>query len=196
MERHSESGFSLVEMLVSLTLLLMALSGLAGLLIQSSRVNRSEQMWAEVQGNARNTMSMVVQRLRSAGWDPQNAGLSIVTLDPDLSDNVSELEIFADLDQDGDTDGTDEQTLIRHSGDTVEWRRTGNVADPFEVLAVDITNDEDGDGTPEPMFVPDSVSNPTRIRIQITAATPVPDPVTRQFYRYTVRNDVTLRKKV
>jgi prepilin-type N-terminal cleavage/methylation domain-containing protein len=190
-----QKGFSLVEMLVSVTVLMLALSGLATLLIQNARINKSQRMTAEVQANARNTLSMVVQKLRSAGWDPTNAGIATVNLDADLTDLVSEIEVFADINEDGDTDDADEQILIRHVGPTrqIVWRPTSDNTDPFIILSGDISNDADGDGTIEPMFVPDATP-PTRITVQITAQSPAPDPTSRQFIRYTVSSDVVLRK--
>ena len=66
------------------------------------RVVAEQQMTVEVQGNARNCVSMIVQELRSAGWNPLNAGgIPAVVTDQDLSDSISEIEIFADLDEDG-----------------------------------------------------------------------------------------------
>ena len=193
--RRGQEGFSLLEMLVSITVLLLAMAGLSSLLIQNARVNKSQQMTVEVQANARNCLSMIVQRLRSAGWDPLNQGtFSPVILDQDLADNVDELEVFADLDMDGLTDSDDEQVLIRHVGNQVVWRRTNDVNDPFIVLAANITNDADGDGVSEPMFVPDLTPDPTRIRVTITAQSPAPDPTSGEFIRYTVSSDVTLRK--
>jgi prepilin-type N-terminal cleavage/methylation domain-containing protein len=199
-----EAGFTLIEMLVSLTILLLAMAGLASLLIQNSRINKSEQMTVEVQGNARNTLSMVVQKLRSAGWDPKNWGIPTVRLDGAIpgsstADTISEIEIFADLDEVGTSaadacDGVDEQMHVRHVGGQVIWRRTNNVNDPFIVVANNISNDANGDGTIEPMFVVDDPADPTRITVQITARSPVVDPVTRDFIRYTVSSDVVLRK--
>ena len=195
MIRGNQKGFSLIEMLVSLAVMMLAMSGLATLMIQNARINKSQRMTAEVQANARNTLSMIVQRLRSAGWDPTNSGLGTITLDTDTSDANSEIEVFADLNEDGDTDDADEQTLIRHNGATgqVAWRPTNDVNDPFIVLSGDISNDADGDGNIEPMFVPNTVP-PTRITVQITAQSPAPDPTSGQFIRYTVSSDVVLRK--
>ena len=68
-----ERGFSLLELLVSVAVLTLALSGLATLLIQNARINKAQRMTVEAQANARNTLSMVVQALRSAGWDPLRA---------------------------------------------------------------------------------------------------------------------------
>jgi hypothetical protein len=42
--------------------------------------------------------------------------------------------------------------------------------------------------------VPDSTTDPQRITVQITAQSPVIDPVTRDFTRYTVSSDVYIRK--
>ena len=191
--RHSQQGFSLIELLVSLTILLLASSGLASLMVQNSRINKSQQMTAEIQANARNCLEMIVAQLRSAGWDPMATGLPVVALDPD-PDAISSIEVFADLNDSGAIDAAGEQVLIRHIDDRVEWRLDGDTSTPFVVLAVNISNDADGDGTVEPMFVADSTADPTRITVQITAQSPVIDPVTREFLRYTVRSDVVLRK--
>ncbi len=80
------------------------------------------------------------------------------------------------------------------SGDQLVWRRSPT--DPYIVLARDITNDSDGDGIAEPMFVPDSAVDPTRITVRITARSPVPDPRSGGFVRYTVSTDVVLRSSL
>lgn len=194
MNARRQGGFSMVEMLVSLTILVVAMTGLASLLIHNSKVNKAQQMTAEVQSNARNCLSMLVQKLRSAGWDPKNMGINTVTTDTDLGDNVSEITVFMDLDKDGFTTTNDEEVLIRHINNQVQWRRTPTSA--FIVLANNISNDADGDGTIEPMFVPDATPDPTRITVQITARSPVPDPISGEFIRYTVSSDVVLRKEI
>jgi prepilin-type N-terminal cleavage/methylation domain-containing protein len=202
MTQHDSRGFSLLELLVSMTVLLMVMIGVAGMLIQNSQINRVEQMTVEAQSNARNCLAMVVAKLRSAGWDPLNVNIPTVALDPDLGDDISEIEVFADLNKDGETDGTvtddddGEQILIRHFKNQVEWRPSADVGDPFVVLARNISNDADGDGTPEPMFVPDSTVDPERITVQITAQSPKADSRTGQFVRYTVTSQVVLRKEI
>lgn len=203
--RRHEAGFTLVEMLVSVVILLLAMAGLASLLIQNSRINKSEQMTVEVQGNARNTLSMIVQKLRSAGWDPKNYGIPTVRLDGAIpgsstTDDISEIEIFADLDEapvgsiPDATTADGEQILIRHVNNQVVWRMTYDPNDPFVIVSDNISNDANGDGTIEPMFTPDSTVSPTQVTVQITAQSPVVDPVTGDFIRYTVRSDVVLRK--
>jgi len=190
----NQRGFSLIEFMISMTLILVCLAGLTRMTLQNSRINKSQQLTAEVQSNARNCLALVVQTIRSAGWDPMNAGVGALALDPDTSDDVSEIEVFADMDEDGATTSMGEQILIRHSGDEIAWRRSSDTNQPFVVLATNISNDADGDGNLEAMFPPDSVVNPTSVTVQITAESPVPDPVSGDTIRYTVSSDVILRK--
>jgi prepilin-type N-terminal cleavage/methylation domain-containing protein len=193
---RDEAGFSLLELLVSLALLSMVMGGVAGLLVQNSKINRAEQMSAEIQSNARSCLSMIVQTLRSAGWDPRNAGFSAVALDPSPTNSNNYIEVFADLNEDGDTSDAGEDVTIRWTSSRIEWRQTSDTTQPYVILADSISNDADGDGTAETMFVADSMSNPTRITVRITAQSPVPDPRTGQYIRYTVASEIVLRKKL
>jgi hypothetical protein len=102
--------------------------------------------------------------------------------------------MFADFDEDKLTSSSGEQVTIRHIGDRIEWRLTGDGSSPFQVVSIGITNDADGDGLVEPMFQPDDPTDPSVITVQITARSPVPDPRNGEFIRYTLRNEVTLRK--
>ena len=87
-------------------------------------------------------------------------------------------------------------SIIRHQNGRVEWRSTNNVSAPFTIMAANISNDADGDGTIEPMFVPDSTTDPTRVTVQVTAEAPMPDPLSGEAIRYTVSSDVVLRKRL
>jgi len=190
----SQRGFTLVEMLVGLTLLLIVMAASLGLVVQNSRINKSQQMAVAVQSDARTCLAMIVQKLRTAGWDPTGAGIQVVRLDTTPGDGIEEIEVFADLDNDGATGGTDEQVLIRFIADRIEWRRSATGS--FEIMAEGISNDADGDGTPEPMFTPDSTPNPTRIVVRVTAESAVPSPVTGSPIRYTLASDLALRKRL
>jgi prepilin-type N-terminal cleavage/methylation domain-containing protein len=192
LKTKSQAGFTLIELLVGATIMLMVLAGVTGLLIRNSRLNKSQHIRTTVQSDVRSCVAMIVQALRSAGWDPAGATFAPVVLDSDPNDGVSEIEVFADLDGDGFTTGPDEQILIRHVADRIEWRR--GVSGSFEILAVDISNDADDDGTVEPLFVPNPTTDPTSILVRVTGESPVPDPLTGQPHRYTVASEVALRK--
>ena len=191
MRTRDIGGFTMVEALVAMTLLMTVMTGVATMMIQSSRLNKTQHMKAQVQADARVCLSMMIQRMRSAGWDPLDIGFDGVVLDSDDSDDVSEIVIRADLNDDGDIDDDGESLTIRHEDDRVAWRLS-DAAD-FVTLAVNITNDADGDGTPEPMFVPDA-DPPQRITVTITARSAALHPITKEFIRYTVSSDVVLRE--
>ena len=188
----SQRGFSLVEMLVGMTVLLFVMAGAMGLIVHNSRINKSQQMAVAMQSDVRTCMSMIIQKMRTAGWDPTGAGIQVVRLDSTPGDGIEEIEVYADLDNDGATTGTGEQVLIRFIEDRIEWRRSA--AGSFEIMAVGISNDADGDGTAEPMFTPDSTTDPTRILVQVTAESPFADPITGSRIRYTLSSDLALRK--
>jgi len=190
----SERGFSLVELMISTAIMLVAMAGIAGLLVQNSQVARGEQMSAQVQASARSCLGMIVQVVRSAGWDPTNDGFPALTLDAAPTTTSNFIEVFADLNEDGDKDDADEAVLIRWNGTRIEWRKSST--GPFVILADFIDNDADGDGTPETMFVPNSMTAPTSVTIRITARSPVVDPQTGNFIRYTVSSEVTLRDAI
>ncbi|HUD72713.1 MAG TPA: prepilin-type N-terminal cleavage/methylation domain-containing protein [Dongiaceae bacterium] len=194
--RRREAGFTMAEMAVSLAIFCLAMGGLSELLIHNSQINRTEQMRTEVQSNARNCLSMIVATLRSAGWDPRNTGLQAVVLDPLPTDSVNFIEVLADLNEDGDTDDPNERILIRHINDRIEWRTSSDTSQPYVTLAENITNDSDGDGVEEAMFVPDSLSHPTRVLVRITARSPSVDPRRGDYLRYTVSSEVVLRRNL
>jgi prepilin-type N-terminal cleavage/methylation domain-containing protein len=186
-----QKGFTLLEMMISLCLFCFCVIAIATFLLDSTRLNRRQQMAMTIQADARNCLEMVTNVMRSAGWDPRKAGFTAVTLnaiDPASADHI---EIRADLNEDGVISAADEDVLIRLNGNNLEWRKTAG--GQFVVLASDITNDENGDGNAEMMFTPDSVTNPTKVTVKITAQSPVPDSRTGKYVRYTVTDVVALR---
>ncbi len=189
---RSQKGLSMIELLVSVTILLVCLTALATTLIQNARINRSQQMSLQVQSDARNCLAMIVPVVRTAGWDPMNLGIPTAV----VGVGGSQIQVFADINEDGDTDDADEDVTIRFVGSRIEWRKTSDVSQPFVILSEGITNDADGDGTAEPMFTADSGTDPTRITVRITARSPVPDPRGGGYLRYTMQSDAIFRGKV
>lgn len=189
---RSQKGLSMIELLVSVAILSIVLTALAVTLIQNARINRGQQMALQVQSDARNCLSMIVPVLRTAGWDPLNVGIPTAV----VGGGGDEIQVFADLNEDGDTDDPEEDVTIRFLGTRIEWRQTSDTSQPFVILSEGITNDADGDGTAEPMFTADSGSNPTRITVKITARSVAPDPRSGSYLRYTVQSDAIFRGKV
>lgn len=192
----NQKGFSLLEVLVSLTIVLVCVSAAATMTVDGSRRTKARQMELTTQADVRNTLGLIESTLRSAGWDPANAGFQGVVLDSTPSGPDNFIEALADLNEDGDTDDDGEHVTFRHHDGRIEWKRTSDVSEPFVPVAENITNDANGDGTIEPMFVPDSTSNPTRITVTITGQAPARDPATGRFLRCTLTSDVVLRGRL
>ena len=194
MSRRREAGFSLVEGMIALALLAVSMAILGSILVGSMRANRMQRTQAELQESARTAMSIITQSLRTAGWNPlQVSGFTKLTASPSGSTAVNEVTINADLNGDGTLNGTEEMIDIRHAGDRIEWRRPLVTGAAFETLAVDITNDSDGDGTAEPMFTLSSATAPRTVVVQITAQSQMRDLQSGEFQRYVVRSTVDLR---
>jgi len=186
-------GFTLLETLVSLAVLTLTLGALATMLIESARVNRTQQNTAQIQADARSCLNIIVQHLRSAGWDPTGLDFDAVTPDQDLTDGVSWIEFRADLNGDGDLADDFEQVVIRHLGSQVEWRTSP--AGDFVVMASNITNDADGDGTPEPMF--EVSGDPAQtVYVAITAEAEELNSHTGEPIRFTVASEIDLRSRL
>lgn len=193
-ERDTTAGFTLVEVLVSLAILGVVTGIMASLLVQNSRLNKKQLLQIEAQSSARTTLSLVVQILRTAGWDPRLVGFAPVALDSNLSDSVNYITVFADLNADGDTNDTDENVTIRQTNGRVELKRTA--AGSYEVVGANISNDANGDGTAEQMFTPDSTSNPTRVTVSVTSTALGVNPENGAAIRYTVTSNVLLRNAI
>ena len=189
---RAQRGFTLAEILVSMTLMMVAFSAAAPLVIQNAQINKAQQMAMASLSDARGSLNLIVNTLRTTGWDPRNLGFAPLALDPDPNtDNF--ITVFADLTGDNDILDDGEAVTIRHTSNRLEWRRVSDPNQPFVVLAENVTNDEDGNGTAEPMFTPDSATNPQRITVKITTRSAQRDPRTMQYLRFTVRSDVYLR---
>ena len=85
--QSSESGFSLVEMMISITIGLMIIVALLGVLTSNARNSKSNDRTAELQINGRYALDQLKRELRHAGYrgytnvtqDPQTATLSVTT---------------------------------------------------------------------------------------------------------------------
>jgi prepilin-type N-terminal cleavage/methylation domain-containing protein len=185
----SERGFTLVEMLISLAIFSVVATMVAKTVVDGAKLTKTEQMTIAAQSDARNCVSLIEQAIRTAGWDPRNAGFAGIQLQlPAVAAN-NWIEVFSDLDENGTTVGDGEDVTIRLNGTKLEWKKSTGGA--FEILSPNITNDSAG--AQEPMFTPDSITTPTRITVKVTARSPVPDPRTGRYIRATISTDVVLR---
>jgi len=188
-----QRGHTMIELMVSLGVLALIMSAAGPLLIDNARVNKSKQMAMAAQMEARNAMTMITNQIRSAGWDPRKIGFARLGLDPDPNGTDNYIQIFGDFNADNDLLDAGESITVRHNVNVIEWRTVADPNVPFVTIANNVTNDEDGNGTTEHMFTPNSIVNPSRVTVKITTRSAEPDPITRNFYRYTLSSDVILR---
>lgn len=98
MRRRDETGMTLVELLVAIWISAIVGLALSTILFSSTRVGSRTSRRAEVQGAARQTLSLVCTELRQAGADPRIPPSGIAGLV--WADSVS-IRVRADLNGDG-----------------------------------------------------------------------------------------------
>src|SRR5271163_1637314 len=72
-----ENGFSLIELMVSITILIIVMAGVTGVIIQAQRVTGGIALEANLQQNLRAGMHFLVRDLLQAGEGIPEAGISI-----------------------------------------------------------------------------------------------------------------------
>ncbi|MCD6399949.1 prepilin-type N-terminal cleavage/methylation domain-containing protein [candidate division WOR-3 bacterium] len=117
--KNRESGFTLVELLIAMTIGLLILAALSStFLIQRKTYDVQEQIVEMVQ-TARAAMDMMTREIRMAGYDPSGimqrsdpTGAKFVGIPYD----ANKLQIYADLNGDEDTD--DSHEYIKYTMDS------------------------------------------------------------------------------
>jgi len=170
---NKEGGFTLAELLVAMLISGVILAAITGTFIIQSRFYDVQEQVTEMVQTVRAAMDMTSREVRMAGYDPTDVDIVGIPYD------ASQLELRADLNKDGETDGTitndDTNEEIIYSYDAANLqidRNTGGGNQPF---AENIESfgfaylDTNGNVT--------TVSADIRqIQITITARTSGPDP--------------------
>ncbi|NQT10838.1 MAG: prepilin-type N-terminal cleavage/methylation domain-containing protein [Desulfobacteraceae bacterium] len=95
LSKNKESGFTLVELLIAMTIGLIILAALSStFLIQRKTYDVQEQIVEMVQ-TARAAMDMITREIRMAGYDPTGAGFDGIIY------NADQLQIETDINGDG-----------------------------------------------------------------------------------------------
>ena len=131
---NKESGFTLVELLIAMTIGLIILAALSSTFLMQRKIYDVQEQIVEMVQTTRAAMDMMTMEIRMAGYDPTGAGFDGITYDDD------QLEIKADMyqtnktgDPDGDTDDSNENIIYTMDSDyPFEIRRnTGGGRQPF-----------------------------------------------------------------
>jgi len=96
LSKNKESGFTLVELLIAMTIGLIILTALSSTFLMQRKIYDVQEQVAEMVQNARAAMDMMSREIRMGGYDPTDAGFDGITYDAD------QLQIQANIDDDED----------------------------------------------------------------------------------------------
>ena len=196
---NKERGFTLVELLIAMTIGLIILTALSSTFLMQRKAYDVQEQITEMVQTARAAMDMMSREIRMAGYDPTGAmqksdptGAKFVGIPYD----ANKLQIYADLK--GDEDTNDPHEYIKYTIDSdypFEIRRdTGGGRQEFALNIQSFTFVYlEADGTTEVITSTDT-DKIRQIKITITARTSKPDPNISGGYRtYTLTSYITPR---
>jgi prepilin-type N-terminal cleavage/methylation domain-containing protein len=171
------AGFTLVELLISLTVSAALFAGVAQFMMTQRTGLATRQQVATMQQNARDGIDFLTNELTMTGFDPTACGCTGI-----VAATASTFQFTQDLEADGDTDGPGETVtygLYDEGGDDDLdlGRDTGN---GFELVAENLTalaflyTLADGTTTATPALA--DLSQIRTVDITLTARTARPDP--------------------
>lgn len=131
-----EAGMSLVEMLITMTILAVVCVVVTTIFINSSRLQSRTARRAEVQMSSRQGLSLLTTELRQAGADPFDPPIGLVGL---VTANATQIRIRADLNGDGALQTTEPSEDVTYSYDGTAKTITRNPGAGAAVLVPNVT---------------------------------------------------------
>ncbi len=205
-KRKTTSGFTLIELIIAMSLGLIILGSLYGVFTMQNRTASVQEQIADMQLNARAGLEILLRDIRMAGYNPSKTTPWTNGTAPAITAaTANSLSIVADLNGNGstttDTSNLEETItydLYQHDGVSRLGRNSNGtrqtVVEHIESLAF-VYYDRDG----SPLSIPPTLSSVRKIQVTITARTAFPDtgyvdPVYGDHYRrYTLTSLVTPR---
>ena len=102
LSKNKENGFTLVELLIAMTIGLIILTALSSTFLMQRKTYDIQEQIVEMVQTARAAMDMMTREIRMAGYDSTGAGFDGITYDAD------QLQIDADINDDGNIINADE----------------------------------------------------------------------------------------
>jgi len=195
MKNNRASGFTLMELLVSMSIGMVVLAALAKTFTVQSRQNTAEEQVAQMQGNARAALDLMVREIQMAKYNPAGTAFSSAY---GVTYSASQLEVKADMDGNGTistSSGSVEDIIYaRDAANNYITRKLGSGT--AEIVADNITAftfayyDANGSAVTSSA----NSGNIRKVTINITARTAKPDPsyTSNSGYRtYQISADIT-----
>ncbi len=196
-KKSNQAGFTLIEFLISASILLVIASAVFSLLTDIQREASYEAEVQSVLNNARIAMQTVERYVRQAGNDPLRCGLAPVTII-----NATELRVQSDLtgssgagnpdkgDPDGDTNDSAENVTIRYNSKSRSLEIVPDGASA-QIVAAYISGLSfqgfDSSGT-----VATAGSDVRKITVTISGASLLRNPKTQQIFGVKISSDIRI----
>jgi type IV pilus assembly protein PilW len=195
MKNDRTSGFTLMELLVSMSIGMVVLAALAKTFTVQSRQNTAEEQVAQMQGNARAALDLMVREIQMAKYNPAGTAFSSAY---GVTYSASQLEVKADMDGNGTistSSGSVEDIIYaRDAANNYITRKLGSGT--AEIVADNITAFTFAyyDANGSAVTSSGNSGNIRKVTINITARTAKPDPsyTSNSGYRtYQISVDIT-----
>ena len=200
LSKNKESGFTLVELLIAMTIGLIILAALSTTFLMQRKIYDVQEQIVEMVQTARAAMDMMTREIRMGGCDPTGAGFDGIPYNADLST----IDVYADL---NDIPGIDNPTgsyeHITYSYDSTNNQidrntNTGGGNKPFaeNIDKFDVSywkEDEDDDGEMDEVTSPADNNKIRQIKITITVRSAKPDSDYGGYRTHTLTSFITPR---
>ena len=124
--KNRESGFTLVELLIAMTIGLVILTALSSTFLMQRKIYNVQEQIVEMVQTARAAIDMMTREIRMAGYDPTGAGFAGIPY------NSSQLQIVTDLDGNGNTTDSNENIIYTYDAANLQIdRNIGGGNQPF-----------------------------------------------------------------
>lgn len=183
-------GFSLIELLITLTLLSVIMGSLFGVIVRTQREYTRQQIALTGEEILRAVEQSLTVILRSGGADPRTSGLTGFDPDPMNHGRFDNIRVVSDFNPaDGDVLDDFEDVTFQRRGDTVfvQWRQAG-VMQPLAYPVADMVFEYyDADNTLLTTNVQAAAA--TKVRIALSARSPArPNTLERRHAWVYLRN--------
>jgi type IV pilus assembly protein PilW len=187
-------GFTLMELLVSMTLGLVVLAGVAGTFTVHTRQNNAEEQIVQMQQNVRAAVDLMVREIQMAKYNP--AGTAFSSVYGITYSSNSQLEVKADMNSDGaisTSSGSVEDIIYAHDATNMYITRKLGSSGTAEIVADNITaftvNCYDANGAAVTSLA--NSGNIRKVTVSITARTAKQDSNIGGYHTYQIAADIT-----
>jgi len=197
LSKNRENGFTLIELLIAMALTIVIIAALSNAFISQRKTYAVQVQVSEMTQNARAAIDMITREIKMAGFAPtgydETATVppfpkmqrkdSTVSSFVGIPYNATQLQIIADLNGDGETDGTtsddDANEEIIYTYNPTDKQIERNTGDGNKIFSENIDSfsfkyfKKDGNGEVNSSAEEGDIR---QIEITITATTDKPDP--------------------